>query len=741
MNKAQEILERLKRENELRKYRKNQQAMETGQQVQGLGETISGLPGTINKAKNAISFGKNVASGMKAGQSFGNAIKGAKAISEASKLANTASNVAKTADTVNNIAKTADTVGDVAKTADTIGKAGKVANFANNAGSVLGGLGNGITAGANFAKGDYVNGALDAAQLGLQFVPGVGQVASVAIEIGQMLKSAIDEKKQKQHQENLKKMAENKQLANEKKQEAIENFGDNSLAINTMPQQNMLGGSTSPVNTLDGQILPTKEETSLPESPVSSDALGGVATGPASDLGDISAILDKQDNANLGLSIPDAISMATTMGYGKPDIDSMLQGLNGGSADKASLIDVANINKPTTPDEIFSAKMGDFNTAEPQTPLDTEITPNDPTEEYNQPSIADYAKQEISGQPVQDSSIQNLVDRYAKGEEIVKPEVQSTKDRIFANVKDAFGQLSEGYKDNSENAFKLTNLLANPEKTVLNRVGEVVGTGRRLIADPKVQGLVAGAIKGARTGDWGEGLEYGINWASDKAKADNYYKMLNPEAKVNPIINNYGADDYKAVTNADYRNVLAENNKRKIEAQLDKTNPKAIDYAEAMLASGEWDVDKRNDFLSQYKDPTQRINLEVIKTDTNRDKANNQNEHWKRSDDIASRKNDIMERHYNNQDEINRAKAEVDSMYKSGMLSVAERNAVTNRLNAETKRIGEERKSNDAIQKDIDSGKLLRVEVGGRTLTIKTSELQKLKKEAKEAGYTLRIVK
>ena len=770
MNKAQEIIERLKRERELKRYRDNQQAIQTGKSIEGLGNTISGMPKAINKAKNVIGFGKNVVSGMKSGQSLGTAIKGAKAISDANKVASTASNAL----------KTADTIGDVAKTADTASKVSKVGSVASKAGTALGAVGSGYNAVNDFSKGNYIDGGLNMAKTAAYLIPGAQPVA-IALEIGQMIKGALDKKKQKAMQANMKKMNENEQLANEKKQDAMEGFGDNSLAVNTMQQpmgqfgqgnidltnrpvvQNQ-DGTISTVRSMsfndgtneiliptvsnDGRILSPEE--AIAEYDRTGQHLGkfatpeeatryaeglhnqqdqmysrtpkGQATGGASDLGDIDSILNEQpteDSQGFLGALPDLLNTASAvtgnptttpewddatlgamdkvkaLGGTEDQVNGIAQGLNFGNKDYASIVDEAQIRKPSTPEEIELAKQGKFNTPE-------------------QPVVTSEG---VAMEP-------------------------SVRERISGNVKNYFNQLADGYKENSENSFSLSNLLANPEKTVLHRVGEGLGTGRRLIANPALQGLVAGTIKGINTGDWGTGLEYGVNWASDKAKADSYNKMINPGTKVNPIFAKWGADDYKAVNNADYRTIKAELERDKLKAQLDKSNPTMKDYAETMKSWGMWDQQKYNDYISDPGyDPERRLNNNVANVAISRDKAENQNTHWQNMDANNSRRLDIMEKHYNNQDEINRDKQEVDEMYKSGMLSVAQYNSYTNRLNAETKRIGEERKAKDAIQKDIDSGKLLRVEVGGRTLTIKTSELQKVKKEAKEAGYTLRIVK
>ena len=64
-----------------------------------------------------------------------------------------------------------------------------------------------------------------------------------------------------------------------------------------------------------------------------------------------------------------------------------------------------------------------------------------------------------------------------------------------------------------------------------HRVGEALGTGQKLLSNPAIQGLIAGAIYKATGGDTGESINYGVNWAQNKNKSDFYQKQLDPNSK------------------------------------------------------------------------------------------------------------------------------------------------------------------------------------------------------------------
>ena len=660
----------MRKQRQMEELRRNQKRYKLANTLDNIGNGVLSLPNAINKTRNAITFGKNMANGMKQGQNLINAWKGAKAISDATKagaMASTAGNVANTASTVGNAANTASTVGNTANAASTAGNvastAGKVGGALSKAGPALGAVGGAISAGSNFAKGDHVNGALDIAKTGLMFVPGVGQIAAAAIQIGQMVKSAMDKKKQKALAKSQKQTNEIMQQAAEKKQENITQFDNDALASNTMPNQSMLAGPTSPVTTQSEQIMQDHLQTGLNEAPTSSNEtedtlegfspkqqeyveqygvgynpnefnakdrfkwdmmnnLPGTPTGPAANInqgymGTLPELGVENSTGGWGQNVLNAMDAAKGLGYGQDVIDAIPQGLNSGHADIAGLIDKYTINKPTTPDEVDLARKGEFNTAEAP-----EFSNYIPQEQQamagaNAPSLTDSINQEVNNQPVQDNSISQIMDKYVQTKE-PKSRKQEIIDNMMSKFRGGLGDLVEGYRDNAYTSFgegdlakgmagQPTGAASSAEpKSFMNRLGEAIGTGSRLVSNPGVQGLVAGAIKGANTGDWGTGLEYGVNWAANKAKSDNYYKKLNPEAKRNPIFSNYDADDFKAYADYAYKT-----------ARTDTQAPTADWYYKQELASKRITPEEYNRITTAPEyDPQRRIILNQEKINT-----------------------------------------------------------------------------------------------------------------------------
>jgi hypothetical protein len=235
-------------------------------------------------------------------------------------------------------------------------------------------------------------------------------------------------------------------------------------------------------------------------------------------------------------------------------------------------------------------------------------------------------------------------------------EEPSLKDRIKNKFVSGVKDLKAGFDDNVSTSLAEGDLLNNivgeegvptsggdaVKKGIMNRVGELAGTTVRTLGKPAVQGLIATGISKAKGNDWGKSIETGLDYAKKRQVADYYYKALNPEAKFTPLFSGLGADDYKAVTGADYKVGQLANQRARIEAQLDKSNPKAIDHANVMLGTGQWSLDEYNNFLAQFPDKEQRISLDSLKQGTNEFKANNQNIHWQNMDANSAERNKII---------------------------------------------------------------------------------------------------
>lgn len=133
-----------------------------------------------------------------------------------------------------------------------------------------------------------------------------------------------------------------------------------------------------------------------------------------------------------------------------------------------------------------------------------------------------------------------------KTEQPVKTETpfvpDGSKESVIADI---LNKIKAGYKENRENGFKPENLLKDENKTGWTKFGEALGTTGRVLSNPYTQGLIAGTVAGVRNHDFGDGLEYGVNWAKNKAMSDYYQKQLTGK-DVAGVLGGYGADDYKA---------------------------------------------------------------------------------------------------------------------------------------------------------------------------------------------------
>ncbi|MCD7740227.1 MAG: hypothetical protein LUH11_02645, partial [Candidatus Gastranaerophilales bacterium] len=253
-------------------------------------------------------------------------------------------------------------------------------------------------------------------------------------------------------------------------------------------------------------------------------------------------------------------------------------------------------------------------------------------------------------------------------------------------VSDIFNKFKEGYSENRNNGFEPENL-EKTDKSLWNRLGEAVGTGARVLANPALQGLIAGTISGISNKNWAKGLEYGVNWAKDKAKSDMYNKLITNEQAAPILGKNLSASDYGAKSLGDYRDTVTDINAAKVKAQLDKTNPTMENFANTMYASRTWNLDDFNNFISDENyNPNMRLNNETIKTmsDKNRKDTQNINDTKKTQDNTKKIDNDIE--------------------YKNTMLGINQQNANTNAINANTNA----QKINEQIRHNKESENLIR---------------------------------
>lgn len=170
-------------------------------------------------------------------------------------------------------------------------------------------------------------------------------------------------------------------------------------------------------------------------------------------------------------------------------------------------------------------------------------------------------------QVIDDGNGGAVIDKDATNQ-LAQQQGLDAKQSLLEKIRQGLGEFKSGYDDNSMNGFadgdlvqKLSNDTQQPvipqdgtltggaattKKTIMNRIGEAAGTGRRLMANPWVQAGIAAAISKADGGDAGDMAQAAYKYGTAKAMSDQYYKQLHPDAKVMPVLNTYGVDDYKA---------------------------------------------------------------------------------------------------------------------------------------------------------------------------------------------------
>lgn len=406
-------------------------------------------------------------------------------------------------------------------------KLGALGGVAGKAAPVVGAAQSGAQAAQDASRGDYIGAGLNGIAAGASFVPGVGTAVAMGAQaldsINKMFRSAKDKANQQAMQKSMQE-AQNSEQANAESTAQLQNqFANDSMQYaNAMAQPSTyddimsriqpVGNAGTPTGFAADINLPNEQETLQNEQsiqPQIEDINGNVSAFPTT-------------REQFAKSL-------TNNGWQQDIVNAALQGLNGGNKDMADYITAYNNNAadgqqiaiPQTEEEIELARNGQF-----------------------------Y-------QPEQSNTAAN-----------------TTKESLFERIKNGLGQFKAGYDDNSTTGFAdgdlanklsgnaqqpviaqngtLTGGAAKTKKTLMNRIGEAAGTGRRLMANPWVQAGIAAAISKADGGDVGDMAQAAYKYGTAKAMSDQYYKQLHPDAKVMPVLNTYGVDDYKAKAYNDF---------------------------------------------------------------------------------------------------------------------------------------------------------------------------------------------
>ena len=352
--------------------------------------------------------------------------------------------------------------------------------------------------------------------------------------------------------------------------------------------------------------------------------------------------------------------------------------------------------------------------------------------EENAPAL-DYsgsANQELDNNEVQKQSIMNLF--------------KSLGNTVSNGVRD----FSEGYQDNSQHGFMegdLYNGLANNEvtpsqtddgtvtggaselkKTLMNRVGELAGTGARVMANPWTQAGIAGVATKLTGGDWADALNNAYSYGTSKATSNYYDRQLNPD-KAPSALSRFTKDDYNANTLSRYRDTMADNNSMRVKADLDKNMPTLGDWYNMLLYTGEMSLEDYNKAITAPDyNPTARINIagykavndKNYKQDSNNIKRTQVNNNFV----LGKEKNDIARTNAN----TNAGKFEENKTHNRNTEGLEEK-----KYNLAVKEYEQKQQENrqKEIDKKVERGELIRCLINGQSGYLSPNQLKEAKKK------------
>jgi hypothetical protein len=179
------------------------------------------------------------------------------------------------------------------------------------------------------------------------------------------------------------------------------------------------------------------------------------------------------------------------------------------------------------------------------------------------------------------NSVKGMAGKVDNAVDLTQDRIGGMVDNALAKTKSGVNDFMAGYQDNRNNGFEqgdfynqikeqepqtttdeqgnvvLQGGTEETKKSIMAKLGEMMGTAGRLASNPYLQGLIAGGIYKATGGDAGESIKYGVDWAQNKAKSDHYANAMGKTPGV--LIGDYNATDYNAYANKEYRDNMVAN--------------------------------------------------------------------------------------------------------------------------------------------------------------------------------------
>lgn len=200
--------------------------------------------------------------------------------------------------------------------------------------------------------------------------------------------------------------------------------------------------------------------------------------------------------------------------------------------------------------------------------------------------------------------LENTIDSYINNSAPAADNQQTDeqmKQGVFDKLANGLGDFLTGYKENRENGFDPNNLRPVDNKGFMQRMGEGVGTLTRMAHNPVAQGLIAGGLSTALTGNPLYGLGMANKFANNKMNSDLYQQILKNQG-VN--FNNYNG----VITSDDMSKILAAN-------KYQRGFMTRKDYDRMRLENGLISVDEYNQGMSAPDyNPDEMVNLSGLET-------------------------------------------------------------------------------------------------------------------------------
>jgi len=173
----------------------------------------------------------------------------------------------------------------------------------------------------------------------------------------------------------------------------------------------------------------------------------------------------------------------------------------------------------------------------------------------------------------EDIEAQKWYEQQRQNPQFMQPE--ENKSLLIDKIKNGLSDFSAGYQDNANTDFAHGDLMqgittggAAPvqqgntfnlgaeenKKSIMARLGELAGTGQRVMAHPLTQAAIAGMVSRAAGGGIDDIAKAAFQYGSQKAAADRYYQQVTGNTN-RPFLNSYAAQD---VTNKRLEDQMAQ---------------------------------------------------------------------------------------------------------------------------------------------------------------------------------------